>query len=301
MSWDDDAFGDGRRVPGARAAPREIALRIAGGLGLVAAVVALVVGVVSTVTFWGVATNPEGFAALSASGQGAPVPPLSGSADAGNVGADSADRSTGDPSSATGSGVSPLVEPELPTPPAVDADWIAESAAATGIPERALSAYALAHVAVAEEEPRCGLDWTTIAAIGAVESRHGGHGGATLADSGLVTPEILGPALDGDGVAAIHDTDDGLLDGDRTWDRAVGPMQFIPSTWEQWGTDADGDGIADPHDIDDAANAAARYLCASGPMTTPDGWREAVFSYNHDDAYVDKVATIANGYLAALG
>ncbi len=49
-----------------------------------------------------------------------------------------------------------------------------------------------------------------------------------------------------------------------TWQRATGPLQFIPSTWERWGSDGDGDGVADPQDIDDAAYAAARYLCASG-------------------------------------
>jgi membrane-bound lytic murein transglycosylase B len=59
--------------------------------------------------------------------------------------------------------------------------------------------------------------------------------------------------------------------------------------------------VADPHQIDDAALTTARYLCASGSMTSPEGWRAAVFSYNHDNDYVDKVATVANEYAASAG
>ena len=73
-------------------------------------------------------------------------------------------------------------------------------------------------------------------------------------------------------------------------------MQFIPSTWEKWGSDANGDDVADPNQIDDAALTTARYLCASGSMTSPEGWRAGVYSYNHDNDYVDKVAKVANGY-----
>jgi membrane-bound lytic murein transglycosylase B len=75
-------------------------------------------------------------------------------------------------------------------------------------------------------------------------------------------------------------------------------MQFIPSTWARWASDATGDGVADPHQIDDAAQTTARYLCASGPMTSAEGWRAAVFSYNHDNDYVDKVARVANEFAA---
>ena len=37
------------------------------------------------------------------------------------------------------------------------------------------------------------------------------------------------------------------------------------------------------------------------PMTSPEGWRAAVFSYNHDNDYVDKVAKVANEFAAAAG
>ncbi|GGH51041.1 hypothetical protein GCM10010921_30230 [Microbacterium album] len=180
----------------------------------------------------------------------------------------------------------------------IDPEWAAGMAAATGIPERALVAYAAAHLTVSAEQPSCGIGWNTLAGIGRIESGHGSHGGAVVGEDGWVLPRILGVPLDGNGVMAIRDTDGGAWDGDTVWDRAVGPMQFIPETWSRWGADGDGDGIADPNQIDDAALAAARYLCASGPMTSVEGWRAAVFSYNHLDEYVDAVAAAANQYAA---
>lgn len=299
MSWDEESHDDDSGRPARAASWRQALVQAAGYAGLVVAVVALVVGAVSLPSLIGSAVNPEGFAAPSAHGQGVALPPVSGplggdaGGGAGTAGTDPGEEQT----DSTGSDVTPLVEPDVEV---VD-DWVSRIASATGIPERALSAYALAHVSIDQVEPECGLDWTTIAAIGAIESGHGSHGDSELAADGFVRPAILGPALDGDGFAAIRDTDGGVLDGDTRWDRAVGPMQFIPSTWDMWGIDANGDGVADPHHIDDAAHAAAMYLCASGPMTSPEGWREAVFSYNHDNAYVDKVATIANGYAASAG
>lgn len=185
----------------------------------------------------------------------------------------------------------------------VDPAWARQVAAATGVPVRALLAYASADLTVDAEQPGCGIGWNTLAAIGAVESGHGTHGGATLGQDGHPSPPIRGIPLDGqrEGVAAIADTDDGVWDGDVTWDRAVGPMQFIPSTWARWEADGNGDGVGDPNQIDDAALAAVHYLCASGNMTTPDGWRAAVLSYNRSDAYADQVAQIANGYASAAG
>lgn len=196
-------------------------------------------------------------------------------------------------------GVSPA--PQLPTRVQVDAAWAQRTAQAAGIPVRVLTAYALAELVVTAEQPACGIGWNTLAGIGAIESDHGRHGGASLDAGGYPQPAIRGPALNGDGVAAIADTDDGRWDGDTTWDRAVGPLQFIPDTWVRWGADGNGDGVADPNQIDDAALAAARYLCASGEMRSVEGWRAAIFSYNHLDSYVDDVATVANRYAAAVG
>lgn len=182
-----------------------------------------------------------------------------------------------------------------------DATWTSNTAARTGIPARALSAYASAALTLQVEQPGCGLGWNTLAGLGAIESGHGGHAGGVLRDDGYPDPPIRGIALDGSASAAIPDTDGGRFDGDAVWDRAVGPLQFIPSTWEQWGADANGDGVADPNQIDDAALAAARYLCAAGEMTSPVGWRRAVFSYNHLDSYVDDVAAVANSSARLAG
>lgn len=180
----------------------------------------------------------------------------------------------------------------------VDPGWATETATATGIPRRALIAYAAAELTVAAETPTCDLGWNTIAAVGAVESDHGSHGHSTITPAGLVQPPILGPALDGREYDRIPDTDGGALDGDREFDRAVGPMQIIPATWQRWGSDGNGDGRADPQHIDDAALTAARYLCASGSMSDPESWRRAVLSYNNLAVYADDIAATANEYAA---
>ena len=182
----------------------------------------------------------------------------------------------------------------------VDADWLDRISSATGIPTRALAAYGGAALVLADEQPDCRLGWTTLAGIGAVESGHGSYRGAVLQADGTIDSDIRGPALDGVDFASIPDSDNGKWDGDTEWDRAVGPLQFIPATWETWGADGNGDGVTDPNQIDDAALAAGRYLCHSGAMSTADGWRAAIFSYNHDNAYVDLVARTANTYSASL-
>ena len=181
-----------------------------------------------------------------------------------------------------------------------DPVWTERTAAVAGLPARALSAYASAALTVGAEQPSCGIGWNTLAGIGAVESGHGSHAGSRLGADGYPDPPIRGIALDGTASAVIRDTDGGRWDGDTEWDRAVGPMQFIPETWEHWGVDANGDGTADPNQIDDAALAAARYLCASGEMTSVDGWRRAIFRYNHLEQYVNDVAATANTYAARL-
>ena len=74
-------------------------------------------------------------------------------------------------------------------------------------------------------------------------------------------------------------------------------MQFLSSTWARWGADGDGDGTSDPGDLDDAALAAGRYLCADGhDLATDAGWSAAVLSYNHDQAYLARVADAATTY-----
>jgi membrane-bound lytic murein transglycosylase B len=179
----------------------------------------------------------------------------------------------------------------------VDAAWATRTATATGIPERAVLAYAGAALAKQESMPGCKLSWTTLAAIGDVESDHGRHGGSSIGADGTVSPPIYGPALNGDGVALIPDSDGGAIDGDATGDRAVGPMQLIPQTWRNWHTDGNGDGVENPQNIDDAAMATTNYLCrASTALDTEKGWRAAIVAYNSPAFYLREVASTAITY-----
>jgi len=210
-----------------------------------------------------------------------------------------ASRATDPPAqAATAEGTAPAARVLQPTI-SVDAAWLTRTAGATGIPVRALLAYAAANLELRSEKPSCALGWNTIAAIGLAESGHGTHAGSSIGPDGVARPAIIGIRLDGSsGTAAIRDSDRGALDGDPVWDRAVGPMQFIPSTWERNGADGNGDGIKDPQNIDDASLAAARYLCASSTMTTPASWRAAIQSYNNSSDYIDMIAAAANRYAA---
>jgi hypothetical protein len=179
----------------------------------------------------------------------------------------------------------------------VDGAVVVGSFSANGIPAVALAAYRRAAVAVDRAQPSCHLGWTLLAGIGRVESDHGQFGGARLLSDGLSTIPVIGPPLNGSGTALIRDTDNGRLDGDPKFDHAVGPMQFIPSTWAVWASDGDHDGQANPFDIDDATLAAARYLCASGGnLSTHAGQVRAVLSYNHSMGYVHLVLAYAALY-----
>jgi hypothetical protein len=178
------------------------------------------------------------------------------------------------------------------------AAWAVPLATRLSIPATALQAYGYTELVLARTHPTCKLSWTTIAGVGKIESDHGRGAGATLQVDGRALPPIVGKALDGQGGRdSIPDTDGGRLDGDRTWDRAVGPLQFIPSTWQKYAVDADADGVSDPNDIDDAALAAGNYLCASGKdLSTPDGWYAAVLTYNAVRVYAADVYAAANSY-----
>ena len=166
----------------------------------------------------------------------------------------------------------------------------------TALPARVLLAYRNAAASLRDSDAGCHLSWSLVAGIGKVESGHA-FGGAVDRKGRTVRP-IVGPVLDGAGdFAAIPDTDGGRWDGDTTWDRAVGPMQFIPSSWAVWGRDGDGNGSTDPSDIDDAALATASYLCAGDrDLTVEKDRRSAVFSYNHSWDYVDLVLAWADAY-----
>ncbi|KRC63726.1 hypothetical protein ASE12_02455 [Aeromicrobium sp. Root236] len=200
--------------------------------------------------------------------------------------------------------VRPVSEPVAPTPEPsgerIAGPWLSTTSRQTGIGTVALEAYALASVRLGREQPACHVGWTTLAGIGAIESGHGTNGGSRVRADGTTTRPIVGPALDGtSGTGRIpSDKQSERWHGDTEWDHAVGPMQFIPSTWRRWGSDGNDDGTADPNNIIDAAYAAGRYLCASGrDLRTSEGWTQAIFSYNHSEEYVRNVVARANSYV----
>lgn len=176
--------------------------------------------------------------------------------------------------------------------------WAEPQADAVNISVPALAAYAHAAAIMADTSPDCGIAWTTLAGIGFIESRHGTYQGSTVAPDGAVSPPIRGIPLDGGpGIAEIPDTDGGVLDGDPIYDRAIGPMQFIPETWRKWGVDANGDGSPNPDNLDDAALTAARYLCArGGDLRTPEGWERGLMAYNQSGEYLRDVRDAAAAY-----
>ncbi|MDN6352138.1 MAG: hypothetical protein L0K02_02340 [Corynebacterium sp.] len=166
---------------------------------------------------------------------------------------------------------------------------LAATAESLSMPEEHLAGYISGAQTVASEFPSCNIAWNTLAGIGFIESHHGTYGAGE--DGG----RIIGPRLDGSGeFMEIPDTDNGELDGDPEYDRAVGPMQFLPESWGIYGAGGD------PHDIGDAAAAAGRLLCGHDrDLDTADGWSRALFSYNRSEEYMISVRDAAANY--ALG
>ena len=172
-----------------------------------------------------------------------------------------------------------------PTPPA--------GAAATGALPTAGTAQAVlaaAYVKAAAKVPRsCHLEVAHLAAIGQVES--GSVGGRRIDGDHRVSPAIYGPLLDGGPFAVVRDSDRGAYDGASDYDRAVGPLQFLPGTWRWAGRDGDGDGRRDPQNVFDAALATADYLCRDGRDLSHAGDRRAaILSYNWSGEYVTAVS-----------
>lgn len=161
------------------------------------------------------------------------------------------------------------------------------------IPAVAYEAYLAAAGASPTVAPDCLVDWSVLAGIAQVESEHGRVNGVSLlAANGDIEPPIRGAALDGSsGTQEVRDTDGGALDGDTTWDRAMGPLQFIPATWRDLGLDGNGDGVADPDNLFDAALTAVAHLCIREPGDYSDRGqlRDALIAYNASGRYADRV------------
>lgn len=186
---------------------------------------------------------------------------------------------------------------------AQDDGGIAEGGSAADIPARMLTAYKKAASQVGKYAPKCrGMRWPILAGIAKVESNHAV--GRNIAAGGDIRPKIYGVLLGGSGAGGnttvFPDTDGGKWDGTANGERAVGPFQFLPSTWESIGKDAGGDKIADPHNADDASLGAAIYLCGGGrDLTQRSQLKAAIWQYNHSREYVSNVLGWIDQYTAA--
>lgn len=161
-----------------------------------------------------------------------------------------------------------------------------------GLSDTMLQAYTRAVTLSAQDLPGCrGLTWSMIAALAQVESSQAA--GHQISTDGKVTPPIYGPRLDGStpGTEVIKDTDHGVLDGDTAYDRAVGPLQILPSTWTANAVDAVGDGHPDPQNVYDATATAAALLCGTGAVDLTDRAQLSarILAYNHSQTYVSAV------------
>ncbi|QBS41130.1 lytic transglycosylase domain-containing protein [Nocardia sp. CS682] len=169
-----------------------------------------------------------------------------------------------------------------------------------GVPGIAIAAYENAERILAADNPTCNMPWSMLAGIGRVESTHA-YGKAD-ADGNPLTP-VYGPVLDGSlaGNNVIRDSDGGELDGLGSYDRAIGPMQFLPQTWKRYAADGNGDGIADPQNLFDAALTAGKYLCDGGlNMRDFAQQSKAILRYNNSMAYVANVMAWETSYSSGV-
>ncbi|MEU2625257.1 bifunctional lytic transglycosylase/C40 family peptidase [Streptomyces sp. NPDC007157] len=171
------------------------------------------------------------------------------------------------------------------------------------IPPRMLTAYTQAVQKADSYVPKCqGMRWPILAGVAKVESNHAI--GRSIAANGDIRPKIYGVLLNGSGqggnTVAVADSDNGRWDGTAALDRAVGPFQFLPSTWGSIGKDGNGDKVADPHNADDASLGAAIYLCGNGrDLTKRAQLTAALYEYNHSREYVTTVMEWIDQYTAA--
>ena len=105
---------------------------------------------------------------------------------------------------------------------------------------------------------RYGLPWTLLAGIGMEETNHGTN---TKSDA-----------------------------------HGVGLMQFLPSTWTEYGVDGDGDGHADIGNDIDSIYSAANYLAALDARAGGDAVIQALHIYNPNTWYANDVLYYAAAY-----
>lgn len=187
-----------------------------------------------------------------------------------------------------------------PTPerPAAQlAPWAKIHAVPYEIPEIALESYAYAASAMDRSAPGCHIGWPTLAAIGAIASDHGSAEGATLSKDAAVAPALRGLTREHMQLRTVADTDGGRFDGDLHQDVPMGPMQIMPSVWEQWSVSARNGAAPSPDNLDDAALSVARLLCAAGgDLSVPEGWAKAVGAVDSAPDFVSAVHDRAAEY-----
>lgn len=146
--------------------------------------------------------------------------------------------------------------------------WSRRVADATDIPPRAVAAYGRAEMWMRSKSPECGISWSTLAAIGALASKHGSD-----------------------------------VRGRTAWQHTVGPLRMRSAIWNQLASRASGDGAApEVWNLGDAALTAARYLCGQpGSMRAGQGWWAAVVAYRQSVAHAQQVFTAAKRYGTAAG
>lgn len=171
-------------------------------------------------------------------------------------------------------------EPQLPT---------SMSAGPLGIPPIAVAAYKSAMRTLAEQQPTCGMSWELLAGIGRVESHHANDG--KVDEHGTALRPIYGPSLDGS--LAGNEV---ISDGAGGYQRAVGPMQFMPGTWQRYAEPG-----SNPQNLFDAALTAGNYLCAGGlDMRDLSQRTKAILRYNNSMAYVANVMAWSLGYVTGV-
>ncbi|MDO5669798.1 MAG: hypothetical protein Q4G50_07325 [Corynebacterium sp.] len=174
--------------------------------------------------------------------------------------------------------------------------WSSSRAEPYGIPERQLRAYAFAAWSSAQESG-CQVGWPTLAALGALLSDHGRVNGAEVGEDGATTVALRGLNLmRPEHPQEVPDTDAGIIDGDSHRDIPVGPLQIMPSRWEQFGVSAEPHRPADPDNIDDAALTTAHILCTAGDPTSPEGWDAGLKEIDPDPEFIKAVHARAQEY-----
>jgi membrane-bound lytic murein transglycosylase B len=176
-----------------------------------------------------------------------------------------------------------------PGTPGFDDDKVVPVSGPLGVPAVAVAAYKQAANTLGAQQPGCGMSWELLAGIGRVESHHADNG--AVDGRGTALTPIYGPALDGS-----MPGNEVIPDGGGGYQRAEGPMQFMPGTWSRYA-----DANSNPQNIFDSALTAGRYLCSGGLDMRDIGQRtQAILRYNNSMAYVANVLAWSLGYATGV-